>query len=128
MINVQTMICHGSMLTMGIYLLRTGYVKCDLRAWRRAFVIFFINVVIAVAMNEIAYHIGILETDVFNMFFISPYCEPTLAVYSWIQAIIPYPFCVGVYILGFSLAAGLVLFFAGKLLRLAKPVDREQKL
>ena len=28
-INIQTMVCHGSMITTGIVLLRTGYVKVD---------------------------------------------------------------------------------------------------
>lgn len=27
-VNIQTMVCHGSMITVGIYLLYTGYVNC----------------------------------------------------------------------------------------------------
>lgn len=125
LINVQTMVCHGSMLTLGIYLLKTGYVQCNLRTWRGALPVFLINVSIAVVMNEIAFRSGVLETDVFNMFFISPYCEPTLAVYSWVQAVVPFPWCLAFYILGFSAAAGLVLLCAKGLRRLGRSIDKQ---
>ena len=39
-INIQTMICHGSMITVGIYLLYTGYVKTNLRTLFRAMAVF----------------------------------------------------------------------------------------
>lgn len=124
-INIQTMICHGSMLSLGIYLLHTGYVKCNIRTLRRASVVFLINVAIAVVLNEIAFYAGILETDVFNMFYISPHCEPTLAVYSWVQAVVPYPWCLAVYILAFTIAAGLVLLCAFAMRRLRKSIDTQ---
>ena len=43
------------------------------------------------------------------MFFVSPYCEPSLPVYSLVQAAVPYPFCLLIYFLGFSAAAYLIL-------------------
>ena len=36
-INIQTMVCHGSMITTGIVLLRTGYVKVAPKTIIRAF-------------------------------------------------------------------------------------------
>lgn len=123
-INIQTTLCHGSMIALGVYLLKTGYVQPSRRTWYRATVVFFVNVGIAVLMNEIAFRVGLLETDMFNMFFFSPYCEPTMVVYSWVQATVPYPWCLLIYVLGFSSLAGGVLLGAKLLHRSGKSVDR----
>lgn len=111
-INIQTMICHGSMVAVGIYLLYTGYVRCRYKTLLRASAVFGVMVVIAAVMNEIAYRTGLLEIEDFNMFFISPYCEPSLPVYSLVQAVVPFPWCLFIYILGFMAAAGMVLLLA----------------
>ena len=63
-------------------------------------------------MNEVAYRVHLLETETFNMFFISPHCAPSLPVYSLVQAVVPFPWSVVLYILGFSLATGIVLALA----------------
>lgn len=111
-INVQTMICHGSMITLGIYLLFSGYVKTELNTIRKALPVFLILVLIANIMNETAYQVGLLETETFNMFFISPYCSPELPVYSIVQKVVPFPWCVFIYILAFSVAGCLLLSIA----------------
>ena len=111
-INVQTMVCHGSMIAVGVCLLATGYVKADVRNFRKAVAVFGICVMLAVAMNEVAYRTGLLENNDFNMFFISPYSPPSLPVYSLIQQAIPFPFCLIIYVAVFSLAAFLVLLAA----------------
>lgn len=108
-INIQTMICHGSMITVGIYLLCSGYVPLKHSTILKAVPIFAINVAIAAVLNEVAHATGLLETDTFNMFFISPYCEPSLPVYSLVQGVVPFPFCLILYILGFTAAAYLIL-------------------
>ena len=108
-INVQTMICHGSMITIGIYLLATGYVPLKYKTVLKALPVFAAAVLLAWGMNEIAYRSGLLETETFNMFFISPHCEPSLPVYSLVQAVVPFPLCLVFYILGFTAASWLVL-------------------
>ncbi|MBE5804098.1 MAG: hypothetical protein E7316_06250 [Clostridiales bacterium] len=111
--NVQTMICHGSMITIGIYLFYTGHVKLEYRTILKAIPVFAACISIAMLLNEIAYRSGLLASGhTFNMFFISPYCEPSLPVYSIVQAYVPYPWCLIIYILAFSLAAFLVLLAA----------------
>ncbi len=108
--NVQTMICHGSMITVGIYLFYTRHVGGENKTFLRALPVFCGCLLIAMLLNEIAYRCGLLASGhTFNMFFISPYCEPSLPVYSLVQAALPYPFCLIVYVMGFSLAAWLVL-------------------
>ncbi len=111
-INIQTMICHGLMITIGIYLLGTGYVKIEHKTILKAIPVFAACVLLAMAMNEIAYFSGLLDTETFNMFFISPHCEPSLPVYSLVQAAVPYPWCLFIYIAGFSVASYIVLLLA----------------
>ena len=108
-INIQTMICHGSMITVGIVLLRTGYINATLKTVIQALPVFLVLVLVAIGMNEIAYQTGLLETETFNMFFISPYCSPELPVYSQIQGIVPFPFSVLVYVAGFTAASGIIM-------------------
>lgn len=117
--NVQTMICHSSMLTIGIYLFYTGHVKLERRTILKAIPVFAACVAVAMLLNEIAYRSGLLNEHTFNMFFISPYCEPSLPVYSIVQTYVPYPWCLIIYILSFSLAAFLVLLAAMGIGRLA---------
>ena len=119
-INIQTMFCHGVMIVMGACLLSSGCVKLTSRSIAQAIPVFTVCVLLAWGMNEIAYRTGLLENHTFNMFFISPYCEPSLPVYSLVQAVAPFPASLLIYIGGFTLAAYLVLLAAigiGKLLR-----------
>jgi len=108
-INIQTMICHGSMIPIGAYLFATGCVKLEKKTILKAIPVFASAVLLAVVMNEVAYLTGLLETETFNMFFISRHCEPSLPVYSLVQGVLPFPWCLIVYVLGFSAAAFLVL-------------------
>ena len=107
-INVQTMVCHGSMLTVGIYLWYSGYVKAEHKTLLRALPVFVVALLVAILINETAHLTGLLETDTVNMFFVSPYCEPSLPVYSSVQAAVAYPWCLFIYVAAFTLAAYLI--------------------
>ena len=107
-VNIQTMICHGSMLVIGVYLWYSGYVKSAFRTVLKAIPVFAVALACAVCMNEIAYRSGLLETHTFNMFFVNPHCAPSLPVYSLVQEKVAYPWCLFLYIFGFSVAAYLV--------------------
>ena len=111
-INIQTMVCHGSMIYVGVYLLYSGYVELEHKTILKAIPVFATCVALAATMNEIASRVGLLETETFNMFFISPYCEPSLPVYSIVQAMVPFPWCLLIYVAAFSLAAYLILLGA----------------
>ena len=108
-INIQTMICHGSMVVIGAYLLSSGHVKLEGKTVLKAIPVFACTVGIAMLLNEMANLTGILEDHTFNMFFISPYCDPSLPVYSLVQQVVPYPISLVIYILGFSAAAAMML-------------------
>ncbi len=106
-INVQTMICHGSMVAIGIYLLSTGYVKLAHKTVLKAAPVFAACVLMAAGMNELAHLTGLKET--FNMFFISPHWDCTLPLYSLIHEAVPFPLNLLIYIAGFTAAAWIVL-------------------
>ncbi len=118
-INIQTMVCHGSMVVIGVGLLASGQVKPEWKTLLRAVPVFTVMVLIAAGMNELARLTGLLESHTFNMFFISPYCDPSLPVYSLVQEVLPFPWCLAVYVLGFTAAAGAVLAAAMGINRLA---------
>ena len=119
-INIQTMFCHGSMIFQGIYLLYCGYVKLEHKTILRGTSVFAVCVGVAICLNEIAYRSGLLKTDVFNMFYFSPHCAGTLPVYSLVQAAVPYPWCLLIYIAAFTAAAYLILLIAMGIRRLAR--------
>ena len=48
LINVQTMVNHGTMVSVGIYLLLCNYVKCEKRILEEAFKVFSICISIAI--------------------------------------------------------------------------------
>lgn len=111
-INIQTMICHGSMVIVGVWLLYINYVKAAHKTILKAIPVFIVLVVSAAIMNEVAYKTGLLKTETFNMFFISPYCDPSLPVYSLVQAVVPFPLCTVLYVIAFSLAGYIMLLIA----------------
>ncbi len=124
-INIQTMICHGSMIVLGVYLLYINYIKLEHKTILKAASVFAACVAIAMISNEIAKISGLLERETFNMFYISPYCEPSLPVYSLVQQVVPYPFCLIIYIAGFSIASYLILLFAMLIKKLSKKSKKE---
>ena len=119
-VNVQTMICHGSMLTIAIYLFGSGYVETEHKTILRALPVFAAAVSIAMILNEVMFYSGILGDETFNMFFISPHFEGTLPVYSIVQGIIPFPFCLIIYIIAFSAASYIMLLAAMGIKKLIK--------
>lgn len=111
-INFQTMFCHGSMIVVGIYLLVSGHVKAEHKTILKALPVFAATIGVAMLLNEVAYRSGLLETHNFNMFYISPYCDPHLPVYSLVQQVVPYPISLVIYIAGFT-AAGYLMLLGG---------------
>ena len=112
-INIQTMVCHGSMITVGAYLLATGYVKAEHKTILKALPVFCCCAALAIVMNEIAYYSGLLRTDYFNMFYFSPHCDPHLPVFSIVQNAMNAPIIeIIIYIAGFTLAAYIILLAA----------------
>lgn len=111
-INIQSMICHGSMVVIGVFLYYTGAVKIEHKTILKAMAVFSVAVGMAVILNELAVVVGIMPGEIFNMFFVSRHCEPSLPVYSSVQAVVPYPWCLFIYIAGFTAASYILLLLA----------------
>ena len=111
-INIQTTVCHCSMIVVGAYLFASGHVKLEHKTVLKAMPVFAVTVGMAAIMNELAVVFGIVPDETFNMFFISPHCDPSLPVYSLVQAVVPFPFSLVIYILGFTAAAWIILLMA----------------
>ena len=122
-INIQTMICHGSMVVIAGYLYGSGHVELKLKTVLKAMPVFAVCVAIAAILNEIANAAGLLENHNFNMFYISPYLECSLPVYSLVHNAVPFPVNLVIYILGFSAAACLILLICKGIATLGKKLQ-----
>ena len=111
-INIQTMVCHGSMIFLAIYLMATGYVKIGFKTVLKAVPIFAFFLLIAMGLNEWAFQTGLLDNHNFNMFYVSPYLPGHLPIYGDIQNVVPYPWSLFIYIVGFAAAAYLMQLLA----------------
>ena len=111
-INIQTVVCHGSMVVIGGYLYGSGHVKMNFKTVLKAMPVFAVCACIAVGLNEWAHAVGITENHNFNMFYVSPYKECTLPVYSLVHNSVPFPVNLAIYILGFTAAATVMMLGA----------------
>lgn len=111
-INIQTMVCHGSMIVIGVYLLYSKCIELKHKTMLYALSVFSVAVGIAALLNEIVYRTGIAGDETFNMFFISPYFEPSLPVYSIVQQHVPFPLCTLIYIAVFTAVSYVLLLLA----------------
>jgi hypothetical protein len=126
-VNIQTMVCHGSMLTIGIFLYYTNSVKAELKTLLKAVPVFVCCLLSAIALNEYVYSKGWAGDASFNMFYVSQYEEGYLPVYRVVQSTVPYPWCLFFYIGGFTLAALIVLSVAMGIKAIARVVKRKKE-
>lgn len=113
-INIQTMYCHGSMITVGVFLLYSGYVKREVKTLFLSFFPFMLGVAIALLLNRATYIRGIPEGQVFNMYFISPYFKDDVPILEPFKTLLPTFLFQTVYVLVFSLFASVMLLIFGK--------------
>lgn len=125
-ISIQTMIHHGLMVVMGVYLLVSRIVKVSIKTILSATVVFSIVLLIALLMNLTVIKF-IPSDETFNMFFISPYFDCTLPILSIIYKKVPYIIFLFIYVFGFGLVAGLVNLIYYGIDRLVVKINVKQK-
>ena len=106
-INIQTMVHHGIMVIMGILLLIKGIVKPNKDNFFKALITFIVIISIAIIINVATYYIGI--DGGLKLFYISPFHQSSLPVFSDIYAKVPYIIFLLIYIFVFSLGSILIL-------------------
>ena len=132
-VDIQSMICHASMISVGIYLYYSGYVKLEHKTILKAIPVFAVCVTIALVLNEVMYYSGILDMpdgtkETFNMFYISSHFPSTLPIYGAVHNAVPFPVNAIIYILGFSLAAYVILLIAMGIGTIGKKLAKKQKM
>ena len=110
-INIQTMVCHASMVVVGFMLWATKSVEFNFKTLLKAVCVFVVFVALALGMNVLWHFYGD-PAQTFNMFYISPYTPCTLPLLSMIYPKVPYFLFLIIYIIGFALAAMVMLLFA----------------
>jgi len=124
-INIETMYCHGAMVVQGVYLLYTGYVKPAHKTVLYGVPVFCTTLGIAIVANEIAHYTDFTGGETFNMFYVSPHEDPSLPLYSIVQQYVPYPFCLIIYIMIFTLAAYIMVLIAMGLSRISGKLKKK---
>ncbi len=126
-VNVQTMICHGSMLCIGVFLYYTGHVKAEPPTIIKAIPVFAVSLTVAIIINELGYRAGFNELCEFSMFFISPYVESILPIYNYLQTVLPFFWCVVIYAEAFIFVSFLVLCVAMAIKRISSKTRNTKK-
>ena len=110
-LNIQTMFCHGSMITIGIFLMCTNYVKPEFKVIRDALPMFAVTMAMAIIMNEIGYYAGL---EGLNLFYISPHRTTVIPILNYVEAACPPPVPQIAYFVSFTLISFLIVkAFAG---------------
>jgi len=105
-INIQTMVHHGLMASVGLALLFSKP-RLTYKDLFKAMFVFIMLIVIAYTLNTL--FDMFIHDGVFNMFFISPKFGTGLPILSLIQPRVPSFVFLVIYTLGFSLMAVLIL-------------------
>ena len=116
LVNIHTMWLHLGSLVVSVYLLMNEEVKVDKQSLISAIYVFLVFVTIALCMNIVVYHTGILNGDSFDMFYISPYFISTLPVFDVVQQNVPYVVFLLTYIFALSLG-GYIIYTIAKIFK-----------
>lgn len=110
-INIQTMLHHGAMVVIAVYLLSSGLIKFEFNTiLKSAFPVFITLVGMAITMNFLFDKFG--DGSDFNMFYIAPGKDFLLPILEKIFSGLPHFVYLFSYVSFFSLAAYLVLRLA----------------
>lgn len=112
LINIQTMVHHGSMVIMGVYILSNKVLTNRKETFIKALSVFLVSVALALLIDISTFYFHIDEG--LKMFFISPYHKSTLPVFNIIYDKVPYAIFLLLYVLSFSTATSIPLLFVGE--------------
>ena len=112
LVNIHTMWLHLGSFVVSIYLLIVEEVKVKFDYLKKSLIIFLIFVSIALFMNLLVYNSGILNSETFNMFYISPYFISSLPVFDVIQQHVHYIIYLIIYTYAIAIGSGIIYYIA----------------
>lgn len=112
LVNVHTMWLHLGSFVVSVYLLMSGEVKIDFKAWKKSIPVFLSFTTIANFLNVIVYQADVLNGETFNMFYISPYFISSLPVFGELQQNVPYIVFLMTYVLALIFGSYLIFQIA----------------
>lgn len=120
LINIHTMYLHCGSFVLSIYLLMNEITPAKSN-FIGAFKVFLVCVFIALTLDISFYRLGIIGTETFNMFYISPYFISSLPIFDKIQTSVPYLLYLFIYI--FVIALGAFIIYI-----ITKVLDKNEKV
>lgn len=109
-ISIQTMVHHGLMVVMGLFLLITNRVPYKFSTIINGMKMFLTLIVIALTIDVITYYINI--DSGLEMFFISPFHTSELPVFNMIYENVPYIIFLLSYIFIFTLGSSITILIS----------------
>lgn len=116
LVNIHTMWLHCGSFVVSIYLLITNEVEISFKNLKLGFIIFIISIFIALLLDIILFKSGVIGSETFNMFYISPYFISTLPIFDVIQQSVPYFIFLLIYILVCTFGA-VIIFMISKMIK-----------
>lgn len=104
-VQIQTMVHHGLMVVMGVYMLAYNRNKLGLKFYLKGLYVLAGFIIVALILDAI---VPLFIDETFNMFFISKKYPCTLPVLSAIYPKVPYVAFVLIYAVGFSFVGLLI--------------------
>ena len=130
LVNVQTMVHHGSQIVLGIFILVHERKRLNLKFFIPALYVFGVVFATAMSMNFI---MRAITTETFNMLYVSPYYPCVLPLLDIVYANTPYVVFLLIYVIGFVLVAFLVYLIQYGFIKLGmrerkrnKHIDKKQ--
>lgn len=121
-VNVHTMIQHGSQVVVGVMLLVYNRKKLNIKNFLGATAVFGVLVCLAIGMNEFFYHaFAAYGNDAsFNMFYLSRHFKTDLPVFGYMHGRVPWVLYVMMYVVGFTIISFVIYFVAVLSIHLAE--------
>lgn len=116
LINVHTMWLHLGSLVVSLYIIFSKEIDLSKDNMYGAIKVFIEFVAIAMILNIGVYESDILNGETFDMFYISPYFEKSLPVFSQLYDFLPYYLYLPLYVIILSFG-GFIVYLLAKLFR-----------
>ncbi len=114
LVNIHTMYLHCGSFVVSMYIIIKRIIPSTFKTYMASYKTFLVFAGIALLMDLVFYHTGIIGSETFNMFYISPYFISSLPVYNTIQESVPYLLFLFIYLFSIFMG-GLIIYLLYRL-------------